>query len=198
MSGPSSFRRYRFSFGAAAAISLLAGAALAQGGPPGEGGGGSLPLRADPRPFTQVYGAELAGRVFSDRLAAVRRSGIAASLARVPGLACPERPGVVLAAVFPWRGMGNRRAWIERFEIACRPAAVRNFLIFEEGEGLRRVELAPGRSNADPLLQRDLLPGLVAATVRTRPEGCSAAPVVTDVAIARRSTAPAPGARAGR
>lgn len=204
MTAPRPTRRSRPSFrrmlGLAAVLSALSGAAGAQDRP-GQGvpppvpdETGHIVVQADQRPFTLAYGAELANLVFSGRLGATRRAAVTASLARVPGFSCPGSPQVVLAAVFPWRGMGARRAWIERFAVACRPATLRNFLVFEEGGALRRAEMVPGASNADPLLQRDLLPGIAAAAARSKPAGCGSAPVVTDVSIA----APVDGSGAWR
>lgn len=158
---------------AALAFAALAGAAEAQTG--------AISLRADRQPLAQAYGEAVAARVFSSALDAPRQAALAASLQRVPGFSCGATPQTALVAVFPWRGVRDRRAWIERYQVACSPVAYRNLLMIEEGAGARAIELAPGRSNTDPQLQRDLMTGIVAAAARHRPPNCAETPVVTNV-----------------
>lgn len=154
-----------------AALIAAAGAAEAQ----------EIALRADRQPLARAYGEAFAGRVFSGAFDGQRQAVLAASLRRVPGFSCPAQPQTALVAVFPWQGVQGRRAWIERYQVACAPATYRNMFMIEEGGAARAVELAPGRSNTDPQLQRDLMTGLVAAAARIRPAGCTEPPVVTDV-----------------
>lgn len=138
-------------------------------------------IRADPAGLTQTYGPAVAARVFSNQLTAQRLQAIQASAARVPGHVCPPSPNAVLLTVFPWRGMAGRVAWIERFAVQCQPVATRNFLMVLEGDAVRVVEMAPGTSNTDPLLQRDLMQGIAGAAQRTAPAGCAQPPVVSNV-----------------
>lgn len=138
-------------------------------------------IRADPAALNQTYGPAIAARVFSNQLTGQRLQAIQASASRIPGFTCPERPNAVLVTVFPWCGVAGRAAWIERFSVQCQPVATRNFLMVLEGDNVRVMEMAPGTSNTDPLLQRDLVLGITGAAQRTAPAGCTQPPVVSNV-----------------
>lgn len=149
-------------------------------------------VRADRTALERAYGADLANRVFSHALTGQLQTAIQASSRQNAGFVCGERPNVALISVIPWRGMGAKPAWIERFAVQCQPELFRNFLMFEDGDEIRIREMAPGTSNTDPLLQRDLMQGIAAASVRLRPPGCSDAPTILNVRMVREQS-PAQG-----
>ncbi len=149
-------------------------------------------ITADRQPLRRAFGDDLANRVFSNALTARRQTALVASVQRLPGFDCPQPLSMALVAVFPWPALPGRNAWIERYGVRCQPATVRNFLVVEEGGDVRFTELAPGTSNTDPLLQRDLMQGLAAASARTRPPGCNDPLVVLNVRMVAEA-APVPG-----
>jgi hypothetical protein len=184
-------QRRRPGFGLAAGTGLIASLMAGAAGP-AHAQERPAYIRADPAALSQTYGPAIAARVFSNQLTGQRLQALQASAARIPGFTCPERPNAVLVTVFPWRGVAGRAAWIERFAVQCQPVATRNFLMVLEGDTVRVMEMAPGTSNTDPLLQRDLMVGIAGAAQRTAPAGCSQPPVVSNVRMLA-DPPPAPG-----
>ncbi|QCK88342.1 hypothetical protein E8L99_22550 [Phreatobacter aquaticus] len=149
-------------------------------------------ITADREPLRRAFGEALASRVFSDQFTVRRQAALAASAKRLPGFDCPQQPPAALVSVFPWPALPGRSAWIERYAMRCQPSTVRNFVAVEEGGEVRFTEMAPGLSNTDPLLQRDLMQGIGAATVRYRPPGCNDPLFVLNVRMTPEAS-PSPG-----
>lgn len=171
-------------FALAAALLALSPPALAQDQP--------AYITADRARLRQAFGEQVANRVFSNQYTARRQAVLAESARRIPGFDCPAQPPAQLITVFPWPAVPGRSAWIERYALRCQPATVRNFMVVEDGGEARFAEMAPGLSNTDPQLQRDLMPGIIGAAQRLKPAGCTAQPIVTDVRIIREEL-PTPG-----
>jgi hypothetical protein len=60
--------------------------------------------------------------------------------------------------------------------------AQRNFLMILDGDNLRAIEMVPGTSAADPLLQRDAMPNVMLVLSAASPKECQH-PVATDSRI---------------
>lgn len=176
-----------------AVLLLSFGAATAGAQVPPAGQAAPRYMEADRGPLTEAYGAALAARVFSDEFTAVRSRYILESARGLPGFRCPTNPPVALRVVAPWRGVPDRIAWVERYVVGCEPIAVRSLLMIWDGTELRAGHLVPGRTNTDPLLQRDVMQGIVAAAATIRPAGCQDQTLVVDVRLVDPQ-APAPGA----
>ena len=89
----------------------------------------------------------------------------------IPGFDCPSDPQIALAEVIPFPVKPGTASWIERYVVACTPRTMRNFLLVLEGDQPRMIELLPGNTNTDPLLQRDALQGRLHRRRRHGPEG---------------------------
>ena len=120
----------------------------------------------------RAFGPAMAQKIFSDSYTPIRQQAIVRSQQSVPGFQCPADPQIALALVIPYPVKPGAVSWIERYIVACNPRSVRNFLMLLEGEQPRIMELVPGQTNADPLLQRDVLQGAAAATAAVRPASC--------------------------
>jgi len=68
---------------------------------------------------------------------------------------------MVLTEIDPAATQGGKVSWIEQFALMCEPRAQRNFLMVLDGDNLRAIEMLPGTSAADALLQRDAMPNLM-------------------------------------
>ncbi len=82
-------------------------------------------------------------------------------------------------------------SWIERYVVGCTPRTMRNFLLVLEGDQPRVIELLPGASNTDPLLQSDALKGGYTAIGPVMPKGCER-PIVTDTRLTSKIERGAP------
>jgi hypothetical protein len=129
-------------------------------------------ITAKPDAITQAFGPAVAQKIFSDAYTPVRQQAIVRSQQSVPGFQCPADPQIALPVIVPYPTKPGAVSWIERYIVACNPRTVRNFLMMLEGEQPRFMELVPGQTNADPLLQRDVLQGAAAATAMVRPKDC--------------------------
>jgi hypothetical protein len=113
----------------------------------------------------QMLGAARADEVFSDRFTALRKRLIAASLRANPASGCAQPPDFTLELVAPIEASAETAAWQERYLIKCKPDVQRSFLLISAKGGMKTAELAPGGTIADMTLQRDVLQGVMAATV---------------------------------
>ncbi len=133
-------------------------------------------------------GSAVAARIFSDEWTPVRQAAVQRSQKAIPGFECPADAPVALVDVIPYRLKPGVPSWIEKFVLGCKPRTMRNLLMILDGERPRTVELLPGQSGADPLLQRDALQGASAAAISRRAKECKVSYVVDT-----RTTSPQQG-----
>ena len=139
-------------------------------------------ITAKPDAIIKAYGRETADKIFSHALTPLRRDAVLRSQKAIPGFDCPSDPQITLSEVIPYPVQKGVISWIERFTVSCTPRTVRNVLIIVEDGRPRSVELLPGLSNTDPLLQRDAVKGASAFAGAARPQGCEKI-IVTDTRI---------------
>jgi hypothetical protein len=120
---------------------------------------------ADRAAAEQMLGAARADEVFSDRLTALRKRLIAASLRANPASGCAQPPDFTLEVVAPIEASAEATAWQERYLVKCKPDVQRSFVLISTKGGMGSAELAPGGTIADMTLQRDVLQGVMAATI---------------------------------
>ncbi|MBZ0138572.1 MAG: hypothetical protein K8H87_02210 [Pseudorhodoplanes sp.] len=148
-------------------------------------------IRAAPEAVRAAFGPDVAGTIFSDAYTPLRRDLIGKSARRIPTFECPDTPPMALARVIPFPVKPGVVSWVEQFIVDCRPHAQRNFFIVIDRGQPRMVELLPGTTAADPLLQRDTFAGSSAAIAGARPKGCDRQWVVdTRLVAPRRDHAP--------
>jgi len=135
-------------------------------------------ITAKPDSVLRAFGQNVASKIFSAAYTPIRIQAVQRSQQSLPGFQCPADPQVSLAVIIPYPVKPGAVSWIERYVVACNPRTVRNFLMLLEGEQPRAMELVPGETNADPLLQRDVLQGAAAATAAVRPATCDKTYVV--------------------
>jgi hypothetical protein len=135
-------------------------------------------ITAKPDAIARAFGPAVAQKIFSEAYTPLRQQAIVRSQQSVPGFQCPADPQIALPVIIPYPVKQGAVSWIERYIVACNPRTVRNFLLILEGEQPRIMELVPGQTNADPLLQRDVLQGAAAATAAARPASCDKTYVV--------------------
>ena len=129
-------------------------------------------ITAKPDAAVRAFGAEAARKIFSNAYTPARQQAVLRSQQAIPGFDCPADPQIALAEVIPYPVKPGAVSWIERYVVACTPRTMRNFLVILEGEQPRVIDLLPGTTNADPLLQRDALQGAVAAAAAVMPKDC--------------------------
>jgi hypothetical protein len=129
-------------------------------------------IEADRAPAQRLLGPARADEVFSDRLTPLRQQLIAASLRANPAAGCARPPVFTLETVAPIEATAEAAAWQERYAIKCKPEVRRTFLLASTKDGIRSAELAPGGTIADATLQRDVLQGVMAATIGRAPAKC--------------------------
>jgi hypothetical protein len=134
-------------------------------------------IAAERAPAEQLLGPARADEVFSDRLTPLRKRLIAASLRANPAPECAQPPVFTLEVVAPLEAGADASAWQERYLVACKPQVRRTFLLVSTKDGTRSAELAPGGTIADATLQRDVLQGVMAATIGRVPGKCKDAQV---------------------
>jgi hypothetical protein len=141
-------------------------------------------IQADPTAVTKAFGKPMADKIFSDAYTQIRQQAVLHSAKSTPGYDCPADPPVGLFSVNPYPIKPGTTAWIEHYVVVCEPRTQRNFLmILDKGEREPRViEMLPGASAADPLLQRDAMMGAVGALVTVEPKGCEQKQI-TDTAV---------------
>ena len=127
---------------------------------------------ADRAGAERMLGAARADEVFSDRFTALRKRLVAASLRANPAPGCAQPPDFTLEVVAPIEANAETAAWQERYLIKCTPDVQRSFLLISAKGGMKTAELAPGGTIADITLQRDVLQGVMAATVGRVSEKC--------------------------
>ena len=145
-------------------------------------------ITAKPDAVVRAFSQGVASKIFSDAYTNVREQAILRSQKSVPGFQCPADPQIALPLIIPYPVKPGAVSWIERYIVACNPRTVRNFIMILEGDQPRTVELIPGQTNADPLLQRDVLQGVAAATAAVRGRSASRAPTLLTSSRRRRPT----------
>ena len=158
----------------AACAAMLAGMAVS------EGASAQTPayIRANPDSVTKAFGADTAKKIFSDAFTPLRQRAVVRSQQTTPGYDCPANPHISLPSITAFPIRPGAVSWIERYVLFCTPRAQRNFLFILEGEQPRVIELLPGASAADPLLQHDALLGASAHVAPLRPAGCEKSMVI--------------------
>jgi hypothetical protein len=127
---------------------------------------------AKPGAVSKAFGHETMARIFSDSWTPVRQAAVLRSQQTVPGFDCPADPQIALVDVIPYPVEPGAVSWIERFVLGCQPRTMRSFLMILDGGAPRAIELLPGQSNADPLLQRNALQGSMAAAGMAASKDC--------------------------
>jgi len=145
-------------------------------------------IRVKPAPVIKSLGADIAHKIFSHEFTSVRQLAISHSASVIPGYECPRDPAVALTDVVPFKVKPGVTSWIEGYVVGCKPRTKRSFLVMLEDNKPQFAELLPGLSIADPLLQRDAVPGAQASAKAARPEGCEKS-VVSDTRLAEPLTA---------
>ncbi len=144
-------------------------------------------IEASPDDLTKAYGAEVAGRAFSDELTETRTATIKASL--MPDEGCGDDPALVLSDVFPYRPDPNDVMWIERYRVDCEKELHRAILMLVKDGEIQAVSLVPGTTIADPQLQVDAGNFVRTAALTRSGEDCSEA-TVTDSEVVEEPAAP--------
>ena len=139
-------------------------------------------ITAKPDSAARAFGNDVARKIFSNAYTPARQQAVLRSQKMIPGFDCPADPQIALAEVIPFPVKQGTPSWIERYVVGCTPRAMRNFLLVLEGDQPRVIELLPGASNADPLLQSDALKGGYTAIGPVMPKGCER-PIVTDTRL---------------
>lgn len=148
-------------------------------------------IRADNTAARSAFGPAVASRIFSGEYTPMRRDMVQKSIARIPTYECGKEPLMALAFVVPFPIKPGAVSWVERIVIDCKPRTQRNFLAIMEGNSPRMIELLPGNSATDPVLQRDAFAGSSAAIAGARPQGCDRQWVIdTRLQGERRANAP--------
>ena len=128
-------------------------------------------ITAKPDSVARAFGDDVARKIFSNAYTPARQQAVLRSQKSIPGFDCPADPQIALAEVIPFPVKQGTTSWIERYVVGCTPRTMRNFLLMLEGEQPRVIELLPGASNTDPLLQSDALKGGYTAIGPVMPEG---------------------------
>jgi hypothetical protein len=141
-------------------------------------------IQADPADATKAFGKQVTDKIFSNAYSSMREKAVLHSAKSIAGYDCPADPTVALMLVSPYPIKAGTTAWIERYVVMCQPPTQRNFLmIIDKGEREPRViEMLPGESAADPLLQRDAMMGAMGALITVEPKGCEKKEI-TDTAV---------------
>ena len=147
-------------------------------------------IRADGRSVSQAFGSATAQRILSDEFRGPRSAAVLASAREVPGYVCPANPIVRLGAVAPFPIRPGAVSWIEHWTLQCDVQVRRNFLAILEGSQLRMVQLLPGATFADPVLQRDAAVGVISSAALERPRECNQPGAVIDTALIDRPERP--------
>lgn len=106
----------------------------------------------------------IAGNIFSAQLTANRKKFIDITLKNIPAKDCPRNPPFTLIAIAPlFANDKDGTGWEERFEIACKPAVIRNVLFtVTRKAGVQMAESVPGESLAPVKVRNEFLPKLLA------------------------------------
>jgi len=139
-------------------------------------------ITAKPDAVFKAFGADVARRIFSGEFTQARQQAVLRSQKLIPGFDCPSDPRIALEQVIPFPVKAGVVSWIERYVVACKPPTMRNFLMVLEGGPPVAVELLPGMTNTDPLLQSDALKGTYSAIAGVIPKDCTR-PIVTDTRL---------------
>jgi hypothetical protein len=139
-------------------------------------------IQADPGAVTKAFGKQTADKIFSEAYTPVRQQAVLQSVKSIPGYDCPADPPITLGLLNPYPIKPGTVAWIEHYVVMCKPPTQRNFLMILDQDRPRAIEMLPGASAADPLLQRDAMQGALAALIPATPESCKH-PVATDASV---------------
>ena len=148
-------------------------------------------ITAKPDAAARAFGADVAKRIFSNAYTPARQQAVLRSQQSIPGFDCPPDPQIALAEVIPFPVQQGTPSWIERYVVACTPRTMRNFLLVLEGDQPRVIEMLPGATNTDPLLQRDALQGGYTALAAAAPKDCDK-PIVADTRLTSKLERGAP------
>lgn len=148
-------------------------------------------ITATPEAAARAFGSEVARKIFSDVFTPARQQAVLRSQKLIPGFECPADPRIALEQVVPFPLVQGAPSWIERYVVGCTPRTMRNFLVILEEDKPRVIELLPGTSNTDPLLQSDALKGGYTAIGPVMPANCDK-PIVTDTWVAGKVERSAP------
>jgi hypothetical protein len=136
-------------------------------------------ITAKPDAAAKAFGGDMARRIFSGEFTPARQQAVLRSQKLISGFDCPSDPQIALQQVIPFPVKAGVASWIERYVLGCKPPTMRNFLMVLEAGRPVSVELLPGMTNTDPLLQSDALKGTYAAIAGAIPKDCTR-PIVTD------------------
>jgi hypothetical protein len=138
-------------------------------------------IEASPDELTEAYGEQVAKRVFSDELTAMRKQ-----LIKAGGLdqSCAADPQFVLRDVYPIKGAEADAAWIERYDVACEETLRRSAFLQMKDDKFYPMALLPGATIADYMLQADALNIVSTAAVTRIDKECNEASV-TDTAVSQ-------------
>jgi hypothetical protein len=148
-------------------------------------------IRADSAAVSRAFGQAVAAKIFSDAYTPMRRDMVQKSIARIPTFECGKEPLMAVAWVIPFPIKPGAVSWVEKIVVDCKPRTQRNFLAIMEDGNPRMIELLPGSSGTDPVLQRDAFRGSTVAIAGAAPRGCDKQWVIdTRVQGERRSDQP--------
>jgi hypothetical protein len=139
----------------------------------------------------RAFGSDMARKIFSNAYTPARQQAVLRSQKSVPGFDCPADPQIALTEIIPYPVQRGTISWIERYVVGCTPRTMRSFLLVLEGEQPRIIDLLPGNTNTDPLLQRDALKGAYTAVAPAAPKDCDK-PVVADTRLLSKIERSAP------
>jgi hypothetical protein len=148
-------------------------------------------ITAKPDAAARAFGTAVAKRIFSNAYTPARQQAVLRSQKSIPGFDCPADPQIALAEVIPFPVQQGTPSWIERYVVACTPRTMRNFLLVLEDDQPRVIEMLPGATNTDPLLQRDALKGGYTAIATVAPKDCDKA-IVADTRLTSKLERDAP------
>lgn len=148
-------------------------------------------IRAENAGVRNAFGSAVAEKIFSDAYTPMRRDMVQKSIARIPTYECGKEPLMALAFVIPFPIKPGAVSWVEQIVVDCKPRTQRNFLAIMEDGKPRMIELLPGGSATDPVLQRDAFAGSSAAVAGLKPQGCDKQWVIdTRISGERKGNAP--------
>lgn len=128
--------------------------------------------RADQTLIKRAFGDKVAEKIFSNDLGALRADMLKKSGQNIPGYNCNGDRLSALIEALPYPIKPGVYSWVERYLVDCEPRTRRNLMVIVEDDHARAIELLPGKTKADPRLQRDALAAAKAMAVAENPQGC--------------------------
>lgn len=135
-------------------------------------------ITARPDAMVRAFGNDAARKIFSNAFTSVRQQAVLRSQQAIPGFDCPSDPQIALTEIIPFPVQQGTVSWIERYVVGCKPRTMRSFLLVLQGENPSVIDLLPGSTNTDPLLQRDAVKGAYTAVAAVAPKDCDKPSVV--------------------